>query len=195
MENGGREQLKNFSEVPNETWGLLCAGQLSMLVPMGASAARSTATCSSSSVAGTSAAMAGAAWNACRVRCSGVSLQLDSIPAEEESAPQDSETRFRRAPYNHTTKVDDEAQSSLPNVSEEWSRSAYRGAEAVAGRVSLIVSSVKRAAGETAPRHFVTHTKDAASRICWQAVKIVKKSGDQVSRGDITMAWLWRWKQ
>jgi len=168
-----------FHDVADETWALVCAGQLSMIVPPGApylSAAHSNA---SSPAAASRGAQTGS-WAPCRVRCAGLSLRLDTVVAEGEGAAEAAPGPSAPRPVRPVTHG--EGGDTLQSLAEEYGRVGLQGVKDVAGRASSILWSVRGAAGETGWRRFATGTTDAAQRICWQAAKIVKRSGEQVGR-------------
>lgn len=179
------------SDVSDETWALICAGQLSMIVPPGAPFAPAAA--SSTAAAGAPAfSSGGSPLAAFRVRCAGLSVRLDTVEAESEQRAQASglgrrslqgvDAAAARSITDESPQIAETVEKSPPNSAEEWSQTALNGARAVASRASLIVTSVRGAAGESGPRQFATKTEEAAGRICWQAMRIVKRSAEQVGR-------------
>lgn len=175
------------SDISDDTWALICAGQLSMIVPPGAPFVRSSA-----SGDGTTLSAVGSPLAAFRVRCTGLSVRLDTVVAEHEQAAQasplgrkslqDAKPVTSRSIKDDSPQITDTVEKSRQSSVEEWSQTALQGAQAVAGRASQIIASVRGAAGESGPRQFATKTEEAAGRISWQAVKIVKRSAEQVGR-------------
>lgn len=166
-----REALSQ-NEVSENTWAVVCAGKLSMMVPPATPLSTSTGP-------------GGSPWAACNVRCDGVSLRLTTVVAEADGATQADTLRQNAVPN------DQESSAGGPSLDsdEEWSQVALRGAQAVAGRAHLIVTSVRGAATQTGPRDFATNTSQAAGRISSQMVKIVMRSGEQVRQ---VAAFPWR---
>lgn len=175
-----------FVEVGDDTWGLFCAGQLSMIVPPPATSATPSAP-SVEAVQASPSASSSSSWAQCRVRCAGLSLRLDTVVADSEGATETT-PQPRELPQPIRSNADSSSDSAHAgegpqSMFEETSRSLLRGAEAVAGRASAIVFSVRGAARETGtPQAFVSDTANASRRILIQSGKIAKRSGEQVQR-------------
>lgn len=162
------------NDVTDDTKSLFCAGQLSMIMPSGAPSASSSP---------------GVALGPLfRVRCVGVSVRFDTVMAENESegsaqantsAPQ----RHKEVPRSSVAEgAAARGAAGANDDSHTWTRSALRGAEAVADRASRMVSTVGEAASETSLKDFPGRTKEQTEKICSQAVKIAKRSGEHMQR-------------
>lgn len=192
--NAGSSTSPANSEISDDTWAFVCAGQLSMIVPPGAPLPSTSSPVNDHPglAAGHPGLAAGGYWSPFRVRCAGLSVRLDSVGAEESNSSEANMQSGGSSPSHEKgtpsrtggafPQESEEVEENIHNLAEEWSRSAVRGAQSVAGRASLILTSVRGAAGEATPRHFATQTSEAAGRICSQAVKIVKRSAEQVGR-------------
>eukprot|EP00930_Biecheleria_cincta_P006518 TRINITY_DN107541_c0_g1_i1.p1 TRINITY_DN107541_c0_g1~~TRINITY_DN107541_c0_g1_i1.p1 ORF type:complete len:293 (+),score=54.63 TRINITY_DN107541_c0_g1_i1:31-879(+) len=167
-----REALGEISE---NTWSLVCAGQLSMVLPMPASSPSTGAGVDSSST-----------WEPCAVRCDGISFRIDRVP--ETTASEVMTARAARS------KESEQEKESLPEAAEGRSlqaedllAGALRGAQAVAGRAGAIVQSLGRprepgTARDRGPATLAWDTAAASKRICVQAGKITRRSVEQVGR-------------
>eukprot|EP00928_Gymnodinium_smaydae_P011499 TRINITY_DN14234_c0_g1_i2.p2 TRINITY_DN14234_c0_g1~~TRINITY_DN14234_c0_g1_i2.p2 ORF type:complete len:255 (+),score=73.29 TRINITY_DN14234_c0_g1_i2:3065-3829(+) len=167
---GGR----GFSEVPEDAWALLCAGQLSMIMPLAAAATAAEARASLGGArSGAALAPREDALASCRFRCLGVSLRLDAEEASAEAGA---------SAGSGAVEEDGQAPPGTTVIMQDMVRSGARGIEAVARSAGGIVLAAGGTALEVGPRRFLQNTATTAKKICTQATKIVRRSGQQVGR-------------
>jgi len=186
LDGGGRENQVDSDDTLDETWALVCAGQLSMM-PSNAQLASLppasvVATSSSSSSSDVSGFANGRLWN---VRCHGISLRLDNTVADSQATPKS--TSFNpisesSAHRQENRGSDRETPGTMENLVQEWARSGWNVGSVVASRIDRMFWTMKGAVSEIGPRQFATDTKDAVGRICSQSVKISKRSVEQVGK-------------
>lgn len=167
--------------VSQDTWALVCAGQFSLLAPAFAASAANGAGHGAGVASRATATSLGSQLT--KMRCSGVSLRLDTVGKKESSYSRVPEPQAREAASNNT---DDniaglDEQKALPSL-KEFTEAWIRGMEAVAGRAGSIVLQGGAAGLDPGPRRLATNTAHTAGRICRQAVKIARRSVEQVGR-------------
>lgn len=172
----GNAAASRTGDISENTWSLVCAGQLSMLLPLPGSSPSPGAGMDSRST-----------WEqACAVRCDGISFRVDRVP---EAAASEVMTA-RAARSNETVQKKEGSFDATEGSSvqgEDLLAGALRGAQAVAGRAGAIVQSLGRpqepgAARDRGPATLAWDTAAASKRICVQAGKIAKRSVEQVGR-------------
>mmetsp|Transcript_129950 Transcript_129950/g.404201 ORF Transcript_129950/g.404201 Transcript_129950/m.404201 type:complete len:273 (+) Transcript_129950:147-965(+) len=178
--DGAPEAVARDDPRSDQTWALLCAGQLSMIMPPTTAAGLPLAT----------AVMAGRTsqleppWAPCHVQCRGVSACFEKVA---DGAVAGNPSRDGNGPSHEEAPAP--AGLGLPLLSEadQTVRAVCRGVEAVAGRASSIVHW--GATSGTGPSRLATNTANAAQRICFQAGKIAKRSVEHVG---LVVALPWR---
>lgn len=182
-EGGGREIAVDSNDTSDETWALVCAGQLSMMpssaqmTSLSSVVATSSASSSSSEVPGFAT---GRHWN---VRCHGVSLRLDNAVADGQSTQTTSFSPISEPRRKENSRSSDrQAPETTENITQEWARYGWIAGSAIVNRADRMFSTLRSAASEIGPRQFATDTKDAVGRICSQSVKISKRSAEQVGK-------------
>lgn len=159
-----------------QTWALVCAGQLSMIMPPVTPAGSPLATATAVS----RTPQLEPPWAPCHVHCDGISFRLEKVMAADSSAAASS-TAINEASQPQREELP--ASSTLAAAGEsDLLRVALRGAEAVAGRASSILWSVTGATHESGPGRLAADTASTARRICAQAGKIAKRSAEHVGR-------------
>mmetsp|Transcript_21977 Transcript_21977/g.61467 ORF Transcript_21977/g.61467 Transcript_21977/m.61467 type:complete len:298 (+) Transcript_21977:109-1002(+) len=188
-----------FGEVSDETWALGCAGRLSMItlnsaatVTAGSSFGAIESTGSADRAEGGGAAIASQRpvvmpWGPCHVRCSGLTLRFESDVEGSMSAPE--AARPKDARLSRHQYPEQEAQGFSPEeLVAGVAKAGLAGVELVAGHAHGILATAGGAAWEAGPHRFVLNTTDTAGKICMQAVKIARRSMEQV--GHIaTLTW------
>lgn len=163
-------------QVAEQTWALICAGQLSMIMPPTTAAGSQLAT----AIMASRTPQLEPPWAPCHLHCDGISFRVEKVVADGAAAEGDG------TPLRREEAV---AGAAAPVLGEaELLRAAFRGAEAVASRASSIVWSVRGATHETGPSRLAMNTAGQAKRICLQAGKIAKRSVEHVGR-IVTLPW------
>lgn len=160
----------------DETWALLCAGQLSMIMPPTTAAGLPLAT----------AVMAGRTpqleppWAPCLVQCKGISACFEKVAdsavagnAARDSAQPAREEVAAAGGFTLVAEADPMLRAALKGTSK-----VLRGAEAISSRASSILHW--GATTDTLPSRLVTNTANMSKRICVQAGKIAKRSVEHV---------------
>merc|ERR1712129_166881 len=129
---------------------LVCAGKLSLLVPP-------VGALSSAASLKTSAEPPRLP---CHVRCDGVSLRFEKV-----------------VPSGNKDVVDTNGGAATHTSQSEQ---LLQAAGSVAGRASLIVLALRNCDRNVGMQHYATGTVQAASQICAQAGKIVKRSAEHL---------------
>eukprot|EP00931_Biecheleriopsis_adriatica_P074431 TRINITY_DN48489_c0_g1_i1.p1 TRINITY_DN48489_c0_g1~~TRINITY_DN48489_c0_g1_i1.p1 ORF type:complete len:289 (+),score=54.42 TRINITY_DN48489_c0_g1_i1:147-1013(+) len=150
-----------FAQVADQTWAVVCAGQLSMIVPPSASSD---------------------AWEPCAVRCEGVSFRVERVPVDTTSAS----SRSHEAPIPRQKPAEQKEEASEETSAvEDYLQGALKGAKAVGSRAGSIVTfwGAERKPGAPAgPSAFAWEVAASSKRICIQAGKISRRSIEQVGR-------------
>mmetsp|Transcript_87500 Transcript_87500/g.245702 ORF Transcript_87500/g.245702 Transcript_87500/m.245702 type:complete len:286 (+) Transcript_87500:84-941(+) len=167
-------------EVSDDTRMVVCAGQLSMLMPLSRAGADRGSTAGTDAVTGAGSCSGSTwvshnLWDRCRLRCSGISVRLDEVERSEVA---------KGRPQPRPT-VDDDDGEELPDTSlwefaEDLAKTSARGVESVVRRAGTILADTGTAAHEAGPQQFVRNTANTAGKIFARAAKIARRSVEQV---------------